>query len=107
MQAMASDCLVVIDGARQVQGQLTAKALLSMVGEHVPDGKLYEYFIKAISPSGEVHSDKAEVVGQLMQPIECLAIEQVHSGAFELPQGDFVALLDEHGCYQACLDLRD
>jgi CBS domain-containing membrane protein len=107
MQAMASDCLVVIDSARQVQGQLTAKALLSLVGEHVPEGKLYEYFIKAISPSGEVHSDKAEVVGQLMQPIECLSIEQVHSGAFELPQGDFVALLDEHGCYQACLDLRD
>jgi hypothetical protein len=78
-----------------------------LVGEHVPEGKLYEYFIKAISPSGEVHSDKAEVVGQLMQPIECLAIEQVHSGAFELPQGDFVALLDERGCYQACLDLRD
>lgn len=109
------DYLVVVNKAGKVEGQITAAAIIAMIDQYGSDKKyakpinietltpsqLDVLLKKVISPSGRLHSDRPEVVGQLMQPITLLDQHQLLSTLDSLD--DTAAVVDVDSRFIGCL----
>ncbi|ROS01806.1 CBS domain-containing membrane protein [Sinobacterium caligoides] len=110
------DYLVVVNRARQVEGKITAAAIIAMIelyggsetdGEPISLGRVSPQRLelrlrKVIAPSGKLHSARPEVVGQLMEAISRCNRHQLLSTLESVDQA--VAVVDADDRFIGCVN---